>query len=127
MTLRLSVVVPTYNRLDTLRHVIPSLVAQDLRGGAVGGVRVGDDHLELTAAQILREERRDHVLERVETVVRRNDDGKARRCHPELVERGRRSEATAATISAREARSEASDSSGGLRRIAFGTRYGDHS
>jgi glycosyltransferase involved in cell wall biosynthesis len=34
MTLRLSVVVPTYNRLDTLRHVIPSLVAQDLRGGA---------------------------------------------------------------------------------------------
>jgi len=34
MTLRLSVVIPTYNRLDTLRHVIPSLVAQDLRGGA---------------------------------------------------------------------------------------------
>jgi glycosyltransferase involved in cell wall biosynthesis len=29
--LRISVVVPTYNRLDTLRFVIPSLVAQDLR------------------------------------------------------------------------------------------------
>ncbi|GAC1580416.1 MAG: glycosyltransferase family 2 protein [Candidatus Elarobacter sp.] len=31
---RISVVIPTYNRLDTLRHVIPSLVAQDLRRGA---------------------------------------------------------------------------------------------
>jgi glycosyltransferase involved in cell wall biosynthesis len=30
---RISVVVPTYNRLDTLRHVIPTLLAQDLRGG----------------------------------------------------------------------------------------------
>ena len=30
---RISVVVPTYNRLDTLRHVIPSLMAQDLRAG----------------------------------------------------------------------------------------------
>ncbi len=30
---RVSVVVPTYNRLDTLRHVIPSLLAQDLRRG----------------------------------------------------------------------------------------------
>jgi len=29
--LRISVVIPTYNRLDTLRHVIPALVAQDLR------------------------------------------------------------------------------------------------
>ena len=32
-TPRISVVVPTYNRLDTLRHVIPSLLAQDLRRG----------------------------------------------------------------------------------------------
>jgi glycosyltransferase involved in cell wall biosynthesis len=32
--LEISVVVPTYNRLDTLRYVIPSLVAQDLRPGA---------------------------------------------------------------------------------------------
>ena len=31
---RISVVVPTYNRLDTLRYVIPSLVAQDLRPDA---------------------------------------------------------------------------------------------
>ena len=31
--LKISVVVPTYNRLDTLRHVIPSLLAQDLRRG----------------------------------------------------------------------------------------------
>ena len=29
--LRISVVIPTYNRLDTLRHVIPALVAQDER------------------------------------------------------------------------------------------------
>ncbi|MGB8265021.1 MAG: glycosyltransferase [Candidatus Velthaea sp.] len=29
--LRISVVIPTYNRLDTLRHVIPALLAQDLR------------------------------------------------------------------------------------------------
>jgi GT2 family glycosyltransferase len=29
--LRISVVVPTYNRLDTLRHVVPALVAQELR------------------------------------------------------------------------------------------------
>jgi len=28
--LRISVVIPTYNRLDTLRHVIPSLLAQDV-------------------------------------------------------------------------------------------------
>jgi GT2 family glycosyltransferase len=33
-TPRISVVVPTYNRLDTLRHVIPSLTAQDLRADA---------------------------------------------------------------------------------------------
>lgn len=32
--LHISVVVPTYNRLDTLRYVIPALVAQDLRPGA---------------------------------------------------------------------------------------------
>jgi GT2 family glycosyltransferase len=29
--LQISVVIPTYNRLDTLRYVIPALVAQDLR------------------------------------------------------------------------------------------------
>jgi len=28
----LTVVIPTYNRIDTLRHVIPSLLRQDLRG-----------------------------------------------------------------------------------------------
>jgi GT2 family glycosyltransferase len=33
-SLRISVVVPTYNRLDTLRHVIPALVAQDVGPGA---------------------------------------------------------------------------------------------
>jgi glycosyltransferase involved in cell wall biosynthesis len=32
-TPRISVVVPTYNRLDTLSHVIPSLLAQDLPRG----------------------------------------------------------------------------------------------
>ena len=30
-SLRISVVIPTYNRLDTLRHVIPALIAQDVR------------------------------------------------------------------------------------------------
>jgi hypothetical protein len=34
---------------------------------------------------------------------------------------------TAATISARDARSASGDSVGGLRSTAFGTRYGDHS
>lgn len=29
--IELSVVIPTYNRLDTLRHVIPALIAQDVR------------------------------------------------------------------------------------------------
>ena len=33
MTLRISVVIPTYNRLETLERVIPALVAQDLRRG----------------------------------------------------------------------------------------------
>ena len=42
---RISVVVPTYNRLDTLRHVIPSLLAQDLRARRVRG---GRRRLELT-------------------------------------------------------------------------------
>jgi glycosyltransferase involved in cell wall biosynthesis len=32
--LRISVVIPTYNRLDTLRYVIPALLAQDLRAEA---------------------------------------------------------------------------------------------
>jgi glycosyltransferase involved in cell wall biosynthesis len=32
-TPRISVVVPTYNRLDTLRFVVPSLIAQDLERG----------------------------------------------------------------------------------------------
>ena len=40
---RISVVVPTYNRLDTLRHVIPSLFAQDLERGAFEVV-VADSH-----------------------------------------------------------------------------------
>jgi glycosyltransferase involved in cell wall biosynthesis len=31
--LKISVVIPTYNRLDTLRYVIPALAAQDLRAG----------------------------------------------------------------------------------------------
>jgi GT2 family glycosyltransferase len=33
-TLRISVVIPTYNRLDTLRYVIPALVGQDIRPDA---------------------------------------------------------------------------------------------
>ncbi|BDE08189.1 glycosyl transferase [Vulcanimicrobium alpinum] len=41
--LRISVVVPTYNRLDTLRHVVPSLAAQDLRRGEFE-VIVADSH-----------------------------------------------------------------------------------
>jgi glycosyltransferase involved in cell wall biosynthesis len=42
-SLRISVVVPTYNRLDTLRTVIPALVAQDV-GAAAFEVIVADSN-----------------------------------------------------------------------------------
>jgi glycosyltransferase involved in cell wall biosynthesis len=41
--LRISVVVPTYNRLDTLQRVIPSLLAQDLRADEYE-IIVADSH-----------------------------------------------------------------------------------
>src|SRR5476651_135022 len=41
--LRISVVIPTYNRLDTLQHVIPSLLAQDLPADAYE-IIVADSH-----------------------------------------------------------------------------------
>jgi GT2 family glycosyltransferase len=41
--LRISVVIPTYNRLDTLKHVIPALVAQDERPDTFE-VIVADSH-----------------------------------------------------------------------------------
>jgi GT2 family glycosyltransferase len=46
---RISVVVPTYNRLDTLRHVIPSLLAQDLRRGEYEVVVADSNSIDGTA------------------------------------------------------------------------------
>jgi GT2 family glycosyltransferase len=50
----ISVVVPTYNRLDTLRYVVPALVAQDLRPGAFE-VIVADSHSNDGTAEYLAE------------------------------------------------------------------------
>jgi glycosyltransferase involved in cell wall biosynthesis len=58
-SLRISVVVPTYNRLDTLRHVIPSLVAQDLAPG-VFEVIVADSLSADGTAEYLAEVAREH-------------------------------------------------------------------
>lgn len=55
--LNISVVVPTYNRLDTLRYVIPSLVAQDLRPDAFE-VIVADSQSNDGTAEYLAEVRR---------------------------------------------------------------------
>ncbi len=52
--LQISVVVPTYNRLDTLRYVIPALVAQDLRPDAFE-VIVADSHSNDGTAEYLAE------------------------------------------------------------------------
>jgi glycosyltransferase involved in cell wall biosynthesis len=49
---RISVVVPTYNRLDTLRHVIPSLLAQDLRRGEYEVVVADSNSTDGTAAYL---------------------------------------------------------------------------
>src|SRR3984893_17781866 len=59
MTLRISVVVPTYNRLDSLRHVIPSLVAQDVRQGEFEVVVADSNSTDGTAA-FLAEVAREH-------------------------------------------------------------------
>jgi GT2 family glycosyltransferase len=52
--LRISVVIPTYNRLDTLHHVIPALLAQDLRSDAFEVV-VADSRSNDGTAQFLAE------------------------------------------------------------------------
>jgi glycosyltransferase involved in cell wall biosynthesis len=59
----ISVVVPTYNRLDTLRHVIPSLLAQDLRRGAYEVV-VADSNSNDGTAEYLAEVARDNPIVR---------------------------------------------------------------
>ena len=56
---RISVVVPTYNRLDTLRHVIPALAAQDLRRGEFEVV-VADSNSTDGTAEFLAEVAREH-------------------------------------------------------------------
>ena len=56
---RLSVVVPTYNRLDTLRHVVPALIAQDLRRG-VYEVVIADSNSTDGTAEYLAEIAREH-------------------------------------------------------------------
>jgi glycosyltransferase involved in cell wall biosynthesis len=63
MTPRISVVVPTYNRLDTLRHVVPSLVAQDLPAGTVEIV-VADSHSTDGTAEYLAGVAREHPFVR---------------------------------------------------------------
>ena len=47
--LRISVVIPTYNRLDTLRHVIPSLLAQDQPRGTFEVVVADSNSSDATA------------------------------------------------------------------------------
>jgi glycosyltransferase involved in cell wall biosynthesis len=56
---RISVVVPTYNRLDTLRYVIPALVAQDLPEGSFEIV-VADSNSNDGTAEFLAETAREH-------------------------------------------------------------------
>ena len=60
---RISVVVPTYNRLDTLRHVIPALAAQDLRRGEFEVV-VADSNSTDGTAEFLAEVAREHPFVR---------------------------------------------------------------
>jgi glycosyltransferase involved in cell wall biosynthesis len=59
--LRISVVIPTYNRLDTLRYVIPALLAQDLRAEAYEIIVADSNSNDGTAeylAEIAREDAR---------------------------------------------------------------------
>lgn len=53
-SLRISVVVPTYNRIDTLRHVIPALLAQDV-GPSAFEVIVADSRSNDGTAEYLAE------------------------------------------------------------------------
>ncbi|MBV8643022.1 MAG: glycosyltransferase family 2 protein, partial [Candidatus Eremiobacteraeota bacterium] len=56
---RISVVVPTYNRLDKLRHVVPALVAQDLAPGSFEVV-VADSNSNDGTAEFLAEVAHEH-------------------------------------------------------------------
>ena len=60
---RISVVVPTYNRLDKLRHVVPALVAQDLAPGSFEVV-VADSNSNDGTAEFLAEVAREHPFVR---------------------------------------------------------------
>ncbi len=60
---RISVVVPTYNRLDTLRHVVPSLIAQDLERDTYE-VIVADSNSTDGTAEYLAEVAREHPFVR---------------------------------------------------------------
>jgi GT2 family glycosyltransferase len=51
-SLRISVVIPTYNRLDTLQHVIPALIAQDLRPEAFEVIVADSNSTDGTAAYL---------------------------------------------------------------------------
>jgi glycosyltransferase involved in cell wall biosynthesis len=55
----ITVVIPTYNRIDTLRHVIPSLLRQDLPGDAYEIV-VADSNSNDGTAEYLAEVAREH-------------------------------------------------------------------
>src|ERR1700688_1586073 len=63
LTPRISVVVPTYNRLDTLRYVVPSLVAQDLPRGEFEVV-IADSNSTDGTAEYLAEVAREHPFVR---------------------------------------------------------------
>ena len=60
---KISVVVPTYNRLDKLRHVVPALVAQDLAPGSFEVV-VADSNSNDGTAEFLAEVAREHPFVR---------------------------------------------------------------
>ena len=56
---KLSIVIPTYNRLDTLRHVIPSLIEQTLDRG-VYDIIVADSNSNDGTAEYLAQIAREH-------------------------------------------------------------------
>jgi glycosyltransferase involved in cell wall biosynthesis len=58
MMLQISVVIPTYNRIDRLRYVIPSLLASDLRSDRFE-IIVADSHSNDGTAEYLAEMRRE--------------------------------------------------------------------
>ncbi|MBC5829714.1 MAG: glycosyltransferase [Candidatus Eremiobacteraeota bacterium] len=61
--IEVSIVIPTYNRLDTLQHVIPSLLIQDLTPGAFE-IIIADSNSNDGTKEYLAEVARDHAVVR---------------------------------------------------------------